>query len=129
MQPGTANDGSVLVRQLRGVGTNIVDEKTLKHQPADRVPVDQVRGSTNGGGLTVRLMMVQKLFFHKFLNMKKEDPKLKGRKQSQDEDSDSGGADNEDDIESDDEGAETDEEEEEEIWKVCIFAEQPHIGR
>ncbi|KAG8911303.1 hypothetical protein FRC00_006735 [Tulasnella sp. 408] len=99
MQPGTANDGSVLVRQLRGVGTNIVDEKTLKHQPADRVPVDQ-------------------LFFHKFLNMKKEDPKFKGRKKSQDEGSDGGGADSEDDIEFDDEGVDTNDEEEEQIWKA-----------
>lgn len=74
-------------------------------------------------------MMIQKLFFHKFLNMKKEDTKLKGRKTSQDEDTESGGADNEDEIEFDDEGADTNEEEEEEIWKVCIFAEQPHIGR
>ncbi|KAG9047058.1 hypothetical protein FS837_003144 [Tulasnella sp. UAMH 9824] len=99
MQPGTANDGSVLVRQLRGTGTNIVDEKALKHQPADRVPVDQ-------------------LFFHKFLNMKKEDSKSKGRKKSEDEDSDGGGADNEDEIEFDDEGAATNDEEEEEIWKA-----------
>ncbi|KIO24342.1 hypothetical protein M407DRAFT_213031 [Tulasnella calospora MUT 4182] len=99
MQPGAANDGSVLIRQLRGVGTTIMDEKMLKHQPASRVPVDQ-------------------LFFHKFLNMKKEDLKSKGRKKSLDEASDGGGADSEDEIELDAEAADTNDEEEEEIWKA-----------
>ncbi|KAG9019848.1 hypothetical protein FRB90_003438 [Tulasnella sp. 427] len=100
MQPGTSDDGSVLVRQLRGVGATFVDEKTLKHQPVDRVPVDQ-------------------LFFHKFLNVKREDAKSpKGKKKSSKDavdDDIEGGSEDEDEAR---ENETTDEEEEAEIWKA-----------
>lgn len=43
MQPGAVEDGTSLVRHVRGLASGNLNEEAFWNKPAEKVPVDQVR--------------------------------------------------------------------------------------